>query len=61
MSDTGGGQKRIDVGAYQCLRCDTLNYVNFPKETVAEPDVCRECEEDGPYRISFDDCMFKEI
>ena len=58
ISDTGGGQKRIDVGAYRCLRCDTLNYVNFPNETVAKPDVCRACEKDGPYRICFNDCVF---
>jgi hypothetical protein len=61
MSDTRGAQKRIDVGAYQCLRCDTLNYVHFPNQTVAEPDICRECEKDGPYRLTFDDSTFKTI
>ncbi len=59
MTDSRGAQKRIDVGAYQCLRCDTLNYVHFPNETVAEPDLCRECEKDGPYRINFCHCLFK--
>jgi len=51
--------KQIDVGAYQCLRCSTLNYVNFPAESVAEPELCRECEKEGPYKISFDNCTFK--
>jgi len=55
----GGSQKRIDVGAYQCLRCNTLNYVDFPADSVAEPDLCRECGSDGPYQISFDNCLFK--
>jgi len=59
--DHSGSQKRIDVGAYQCLRCNTLNYVDFPKESIAEPGFCRGCEKDGPYKISFDDCVFEWI
>jgi len=51
LSRVTGVKHRVDDGAYECDRCQTLNYVPQPRLTTREPTDCVGCEREGPFRL----------
>lgn len=54
VAKTSGVKPKAEELAYECVRCGSITPVPQHTSERQEPNQCRGCERDGPYRIDFE-------